>query len=76
MKLQRLVMTVILLVGMTAVVIPDATARNCAAIKDACINQCNRDWQGDTMWDGAGRNVCRGICYVDYGVCGVVSSVF
>ena len=39
-------------------------AATCMDKADACYTKCDERWQGDTWWDGAGRNVCKSGCAI------------
>ncbi|WP_421775476.1 hypothetical protein [Gracilimonas sp.] len=47
-----------------------AEARDvCGDYGDACMEDCNTYYTGDTAWDGAGRLWCRAECEISEAFC-------
>lgn len=48
---------------------------SCKEMRDACLEECNENWSGDTFFDGVGRFGCRAGCELSEGVCNVAEFV-
>lgn len=44
----------------------EALAADCSATRKTCIEGCNNDYPGDTIFDGAQRAGCRTGCDIGY----------
>ncbi len=68
-------LTILTLILMTLSAFPKNVKAEltCLEKADGCYARCDKNFSGDTFWDGASRNICKGGCAVAEAGCTIAS---
>lgn len=71
--MKKIIMSLSLSLVFFTFPISDIYANECEQQADYCYNRCDSNWDGDTVFDGAGRTACKTGCAVAEAGCVIAS---
>lgn len=71
--MKKLTLTLAVLVAFTTFPVSASLANECEEQADYCYSRCDKNWSGDTVFDGAGRTACKSGCALAEAGCVIAS---
>lgn len=71
--MKKIMLSLSFLMIFTVFTVSNTYANKCMDQADVCYSRCDKNWKGDTIFDGAGRTACKSGCAIVEAGCVVAS---